>query len=276
MGRPRWIRSVMWHRSSRRRLPRSSRNIAWRGRPPGSCTGTRSPGSTGWGSPTSPRVALPTSRPSIGRVDHEDLHGHRDPPAARRGHAPSGRPGGRAPARAGVDDEPLRAIETVTIRRMLSHESGLTGRSARARTGGFPTTKGRRSGTSARAGEVTRRPAEHPTEVLEPGVPAARGDRGASQRRAVPGVRAGAAPRAARHAGLGVRAAVRGPARPSGDRVRRQIPVRRARSGLDPSERCGPKGACGRASRISAAGSRSSSGRTGERATGHRSSRASH
>ena len=89
---------------------------------------------------------------------------------------------------------PFGALETVTIRRMLSHESGLQG-DPPGTDWWVPDYEGSAERNLARAGEIDHDdPAQHPTEVLEPGLPAARGDRGPPQRDAIPGVRADADP----------------------------------------------------------------------------------
>ena len=68
-------------------------------------------------------------------------------------------------------------------------------------TGPSRATRASASATSSAPRRSPRRPAEHAAEVLEPRLPAARGDRGPRERHPVPGVRAGADPRAARDDG---------------------------------------------------------------------------
>ena len=95
---------------------------------------------------------------------------------------------------------PFGPIETVTIRRMLSHESGLAGDPPGTDWSTPPVYEGLIAPQPG-AGRRDRHadPAEHAAEVLEPGVPVARRGRVACDRRAVRRPRALGDPRTARH-----------------------------------------------------------------------------
>ena len=72
---------------------------------------------------------------------------------------------------------PFGAIETLTIRRMLSHESGLQG-DPPGTDWAVPTYEGIVARNLERIAEIgTKVPPKHTTEVLEPGLPATRRDR---------------------------------------------------------------------------------------------------
>ena len=94
---------------------------------------------------------------------------------------------------------PFGAIETVTIRRMLSHESGLMGDPPGARWF-HDIYEASPTANLAKGAEIADEdPAERAAEVLEPRVPAARRDRRAPGRTGVPGRDPGTDLGAARH-----------------------------------------------------------------------------
>ena len=133
------------------------------------------------------------------RVDHQDLHGHRDN-AAR-----SARPRG---ARRTSDDVPAGTegrgrlpwvqSSAVTIRRMLSHESGLA--EEPPGTDWVHVRSRRCPERGAATGERDRHqgPPEHPGEVLEPRLPLVGRGRDPGQRHAVRGLRPRRDPRTTR------------------------------------------------------------------------------
>ena len=127
---------------------------------------------------------------------------------------------------------PFGPIETVTIRRMLSHESGLAGDPPGH---GLVDAAGLRGPDRAQPGPGRRdrhaHPAERATEVLEHRVPVARRGRGARDRRAVRGSRALGDPRAARHDEHPLRAGTGRGAPPPRHRVQRAVALRRAHPG---------------------------------------------
>ena len=126
---------------------------------------------------------------------------------------------------------PFGLVETITIRRMLSHESGLVGDPPRT-----DWTKGlyeSSTGDQPRAGRGDRgqRAAEHAAEVLEPRVPTPGRDRRAGLRRLLHRSRPHAHPRAARHDLDRVRAAPRGPRDEAGEGLPGPLDERRTRRG---------------------------------------------
>ncbi len=88
---------------------------------------------------------------------------------------------------------PFGRIETVTIRRLLSHESGLVG-DPPGTDWTVPVYEGVVERNLDRVTQIGTGPAEHAAEVLEPRLSAARRDRGARERRPVHGVRTAADP----------------------------------------------------------------------------------
>ena len=138
------------------------------------------------GTPTSRRKRPHDAHDAVPhRLDHEDVHRDGDPAAPRRREAAPRRPGGRvppgAPRRARARSAP---IETVTIRRMLSHESGLMGDPPGTRWFHDIYEPSPRSNLAQGRRDRDAHPAERAAEVLEHRLPAARRDRRAPRRHA--------------------------------------------------------------------------------------------
>ena len=166
---------------------------AWRR---ASSTATISCGRRGSGSPTSPPRRTPTPARSTGS--------HRSPrrSPARRSCSCATRDGSTSTTPRSTHlpelraaQSPFGAIETITIRRMLSHESGLKGEPpdtdwSAAPIRGPPAAESRQRGRVRHPGS-----AEHPEQVLESRLPVARRDRDARVGRGLRRLRAGAHPR---------------------------------------------------------------------------------
>jgi CubicO group peptidase (beta-lactamase class C family) len=101
---------------------------------------------------------------------------------------------------------PFAPVEAVTIRRMLSHESGLPA-APPGTDWSVPVYQGDAALTLARAGEIVLRVAPNAAHILRPRLSAARRDRDQGQRDAVLPVPARVGPRPARHVSHGLRTA---------------------------------------------------------------------
>ncbi len=163
------------------------------------------------------------------RLDHEDLHGHRDHAAARRGQARPRRSCGRAPPRARGRAEPARSHrgahdQTDALARVRPPERAprheLVGRRVRGRP---------RPDARARGGDRDAGSGPHAMEVLEPRLPAPRRGRLSRVGHPVPGIHPLEDLAAARDDVDVARPTLRSTPRAACDGVRAALSLRRAR-----------------------------------------------